>query len=397
MNRIGELEFNYIKEVLDTQFRSSKGANMMKRLEEKFSQQFGGGTAIAMVNGTATMHAALEAAGIGPGDEVIVPPLTMASTAFCVLQANATPVFADVDPDTFQICSQSIEKNITKNTRAIITVALYGLSPDMDPIMTLAKKHSLIVIEDNAECFLGFYKGKVVGSIGDFASFSFQSSKHLTAGEGGILLSNNKDYSTRCRLVQSLGYGALTGENAKITKADIQSPEYFRHINMGWNYRMSELCCAVALAQTERISALVDKRKLAGQKFNEILSDASQLVKLQEFDSGVYEHSYWAFPFVLNTDRVSWKDFRVKFMANGGDAFYGAWQLTYNEPCFKTGQLLGRENFISKDNLNKYKFEKCKNAEHIQPKLIALKTNYWNDTDLDVQLIALNKTIKELL
>ena len=197
--RLAGNESNYVLEVLSTEFRSSSGATMMRRLEEAFAKRFESTYAISFVNGTATMHAALEAMSIGPGDEVIVPPLTMSATTFAVLQANATPVFADVDFDTFQIDASSIAERITPRTRAIITVALYGLSPDMDPIMDLAKKHNLFVIEDNAECFLGKYKGRLVGTLGHCSSFSFQSSKHLTSGEGGIVLTEDKELAERIR------------------------------------------------------------------------------------------------------------------------------------------------------------------------------------------------------
>lgn len=166
IQRIGERERQYVAEVLDTDFRSSSGSTMMRRLEEAFSQRFGMQYGISFVNGTSTMHAALEAMGVGEGDEVIVPPLTMSATSFAVLQANATPVFADVDARTFQIDPESIRARITPNTKAIITVALYGLSPDMDPIMALAAEHGLKVIEDNAECFLGEYKGRLAGTLG---------------------------------------------------------------------------------------------------------------------------------------------------------------------------------------------------------------------------------------
>ena len=131
-------ELKYVQEVLATDFRSSMGSGFMRRLEQAFGERFGSPYAISFVNGTATMHAALEAWGIGPGDEVIVPPLTMSATTFAVLQAGATPVFADVDPETFQIDPESIAERVTPRTRAIITVALYGLSPDMDAIMAVA-------------------------------------------------------------------------------------------------------------------------------------------------------------------------------------------------------------------------------------------------------------------
>jgi perosamine synthetase len=242
--RIGANELTYVQEVLRTEFRSSSGSTFMRRLEEAFAKRFNSTYAISFVNGTATM-----AMGVGPGDEVIVPPLTMSATTFAVLQANATPVFADVDPETFQIDSASIAARITPRTKAIITVALYGLSPDMDPIMALAKQHGLKVIEDNAECFLGEYKGRLVGTLGHCSSFSFQSSKHLTSGEGGIVLTEDRELAENIRKVQSLGYAGVGATKARITKKDIQDPDYSRHVTMGWNYRMPELCCAVALAQ----------------------------------------------------------------------------------------------------------------------------------------------------
>ncbi len=117
--------------------------------------------------------------GVGLGDEVFVPPLTMSSTTYGVLHANATPVFADVDPETFVISAESIEKCITPRTKAIVVVSLFGLAPDFDAINAIAKKHNLAVIENDAQCFLGKYKGKIVGTLGDIASFSFQSSKHI--------------------------------------------------------------------------------------------------------------------------------------------------------------------------------------------------------------------------
>ena len=162
-NRIFGNERKYVEEVLQKEFRTSSGAEMMKRLEAEFAIQFDSKYAISFINGTATMHAVLEAMGIGNGDEVIVPPLTMSATTFAVLQSGATPIFADVHEKTFQIDPKSIEARLTERTKAIITVALYGLSPDMDPICSIAEKNGLYVIEDNAECFLGRYKGKIAG------------------------------------------------------------------------------------------------------------------------------------------------------------------------------------------------------------------------------------------
>ena len=149
IQRVGEKERQYVEEVLSNNFRSSAGYKMTKRLEDAFAEKFGVNYAVAFCNGTATLHAALEVLGVREGDEVIVPPLTMSSTTFCVLQANATPVFADVDPDTFQIDAKSIESKITSKTKAIIPVSLYGLAPDFDAIKAVAKKHNLAILEDD--------------------------------------------------------------------------------------------------------------------------------------------------------------------------------------------------------------------------------------------------------
>ena len=179
IERISNIEKKYINEVLDNNFRTSSGSALNTRLEKKFSELYGTKYSISFINGTATMHAILLAKGIGKGDEVIVPPLTMASTTFAVLQVGATPIYADVDSLTYQIDPKSIEKKITNKTKAIITVALYGLSPDMDEIMKLASDKNIFVLEDNAETMKSYYKGKLAGTIGHAASLAFKAQNIL--------------------------------------------------------------------------------------------------------------------------------------------------------------------------------------------------------------------------
>jgi perosamine synthetase len=385
-------ELKYLKEVLESDFRSSLGSTMMSRFERSFADRFGVEYAISFVNGTATMHAALEAKGIGPGDEVIVPPLTMSATTFAVLQANATPVFADVEEDTFQISARSIAARVTSRTRAIITVALYGLSPDMDAINDIARKHKLFVIEDNAECFLGRYKGRLVGTLADCASFSFQSSKHVTSGEGGVLITQDVQLAEDVRRVQSLGYAGVGAKKGKITKKDIQDPNYSRHVVMGWNYRMAELCAAVALAQVENLEALVRSRVDAARLFSEAAREADWLVP--QHVGADYEHTYWTWVALLKRTDVSWHAFRDRFVEFGGDGIYAAWKLTYLEPMFEKMHLLGRERFISAENRAAYKAGLCPAAERIQPRLLQFKTNYWNLDDAARQAEILRRTIR---
>lgn len=385
-------ENKYIQEVLNEEFRSSSGATMMRRLEQKFAEVYGVEYAISFVNGTATMHAALEAMGIGPGDEVIVPPLTMSATTFAVLHANATPIFADVDPRTFQISPKSIIERTTDKTKAIITVALYGMSPDMDPIMEHARSKGIFVLEDNAECFLGEYKGNLVGTIGDCASFSFQSSKHLSSGEGGMIITNNGELATKIRQVQSLGYAGVGAKKAKISKEDIQNPNYSRHVSMGWNYRMPELCCAVALAQTENIEDLVGIRVQAAKIFEQASAEHHDWFVPQFVPEGV-KNTYWTWVVRLDPSVVSWKDFYDKFVSLGGDGPYGAWKLTYLEPMFQNRTLLGREDFIDSKRLEEYRPGLCPVAEALQGQLLQFKTNYWDLSEAEKQAEILRKTL----
>jgi len=390
--RIFGNEIRYLECVLAGEFRSSSTSNMGQRLEQEFARKFDSDYGIGFVNGTATMHAALEAWGIGVGDEVIVPALTMAATTFAVLQANATPVFVDVDPETFQISVESIKKNISSKTRAIITVSLYGLSPDMDPILELAEVNNLLVIEDNAECFLGRYKGRMVGALGHCASFSFQSSKHLSCGEGGIVITKDLDFAERIRKVQSLGYAGISARKSKMTKADIQSPDYSRHMSLGWNYRLSELCSAVALAQLENIEALVGRRMSVARAFEQAVSGFEDWFIPQKVGPD-YVHSYWTWAARLERSDISWNCFRDRFLSLGGDGVYSAWKPAYLEPMFKDRRLLGRDRFISRENLSRYDYGCCPIAEALQRKLFQFKTNYWRMEDAQRQAKILKETL----
>jgi perosamine synthetase len=359
--------------------------SFVTRLEAAFAEKFDCQYAVSHTNGTATLHSALAAVGVKAGDEVIVPPLTMASTSLAVLHQQAIPVFADIDPKTFLIDPESVRQRITPRTKAIITVALYGLSPDMDPILEAARQNGLAVIEDDAQCFLGRYKGRVAGSIGDLASFSFQNSKHITCGEGGIVTTNSFDYADRVARFASLGYG-LVGAGAgksRIDKRAIVHPSFKRHVSLGFNYRMSELCAAVSYAQLERLDEFVAWRKRCAAAFEQVVCGCSWLKP--QYVGPEYEHSYWAYVLKLDADTtgITWQQFYDKFQEQGGDGFYGAWSLTHLEPVFQDGSLGV-----------KYQAGICPVAEATQPYLIQLKTNYGDQAMIDRQAEALAKTIR---
>ena len=396
MKRISELEKKYVLEVLESEFSSSRFVNMTRKFEEEFAKFYDSKYAISFINGTSTMHAALEALDIGVGDEVIVPPLTMSATTFAVLHANATPVFADVDLDTFQMSIDSVKSRITENTKAVIPVGLYGGCADLVELVNLCGPKGIHIIEDNAEVMGSTLHGKKVGTFGLTSSFSLQSSKHLTSGEGGVLITDDVDFAQKVRRVQSLGYAGVGATKSKISKAEIQSPDYSRHVSMGWNYRMPELCAAVGLAQIQRVDELVSIRTTTGELFSKAAAGFEELLKPQKMvDNST--NTYWTWAAQLNLDKVDWNTFRKLFKDNGGDDFYGAWKLTYLEPFFQDKNLLGREKFIKPEYFSSYREGLCPNAEFLQPRLVQLKTNYWEIDQAKVQAEALNRTLNQLI
>ena len=396
IERIGATERKYVEEMLASQFSNSKNPGMLTRFEKAFAEKVGTKYAIAHVNGTTTLHSALFAAGVRAGDEVITTPLTMSSPAFSILQADAVPVFADVVEDTLQIDPASIEKCITPRTKAIMPIALYGLAPEMDEIMAIAKKHNLIVIEDNAETFMSTYKGKVIGSIGHLSSYSLQATKHITAGEGGVVCTNDGDMADAVRRFSVLGYSTVSRNTGKITKDDIQNPNFSRHVQMGYNYRMPELCAAVALGQLEHADELVQRRIDVAHLFIDAMKDCEWLKPQMTPDYSV--NSYWALAVRLTNPKIEWAAFRKKFMELGGDGVYAAWKLSYLEPMFQkaTRDFSGKEKVIEatyKGELQKWEARLCPVAERVQKQILAFKTNYWDWSRAEAQAEILKKTI----
>jgi perosamine synthetase len=300
----------------------------------------------------------------------------MASTAFAVVHAGATPVFADVDARAWTLDADAVRRVLTQNTKAIMPVSLFGAAPDMDALMQVAREHGLFVLEDAAECFLGTYGGRTIGTIGDAGSYSLQSSKHLTSGEGGVIVTDDEDLADRIRRFSGLGYAALGATTGKIARETIQDPDYIRHVSVGFNYRMPELCAAVALAQTERIDELVAVRVRAAESLNEAASTAGWLTPQTVLPGS--RHTYWSYAVALDHPDITWHEFRDAFVAEGGDGIYAAWRLNYREPAFED-----LAEGVS-----------CPVAERLQSRLLAFKTNYWSEVELEEQAEALTRTIQ---
>jgi len=384
--RIGRRELEYIRKAL----RSGLTGKMNQELEREFARKFGIRYSIGVNSGTSALHCCLAAMDVGPGDEVIVPPLTFASTAFAALYQGAVPIFADVDPETFTIDPDDVKKKVTSRTKVILTVALYGLSAEMDPILEIAESRGLFVLEDCAQCYLGEYKGKLAGTMGDMAIFSFERSKHMTTGNGGMIITDDEELAEKARKFSVLGYSTSKAgiHQSKPPKEVIQDPEFDRHLFVAPNYRLPEICAAMALAQLERLDEFVRKRVEIAKLYREAVEDCSWL-KPQKTPEG-FVNSYWTYAMKLEGDDrgISWQSFRKEFLEEGGDPFYAAWKLTYMEPA-----LLGTR---FKGHNVRYKKGLCPVAEDLQPRLMQLKTNYGAVKYAEEQASALKRAIQKL-
>ena len=389
-------ELDYIKKVLQSESWSATGGSWNQALEKAFARKIGTRYGVALNSGTSTLHAAIEAAGVKPGDEVISPAITVMMDTTATLHANAVPVYVDVDPDTFTIDLKDTERKITSKTKVIITVGIYGLSPDMNPIMKLAKKHGIVVIEDNAQCFMNMYKGRMAGTIGHMSSYSFENTKHISCGEGGIVLTDNEKYAEMVRKIGGHGFKNLKAEEGRIRlNAEIfQNPNYKRHDELGWNYRLNEFSAAIALAQLERGEELVDMRIKSAKLFMDVMADTDIFVP-QKIPEG-YTHSYYTIGVLYKGEEsrgVSWSEFRKAYVEAGGDGIYGAWSVPYLEPMMTERKYVKRCPWVY-ENVH-YEPGLCPVAEGIQKQLMQFKSNYRDMKLAEMKADILHKVIKK--
>tara|TARA_B100000902_G_C27292415_1_gene907916 strand:- start:733 stop:1959 length:1227 start_codon:yes stop_codon:yes gene_type:complete len=389
-------ELSNLKNLLDRDFSAGSDNFMSEKFENLFAKIHKQKYAISSNSGTSTLHQALHAFGVGHGDEVIIPSLTVAMCGFVIWQCGAVPVYADVDKDTFLIDPKDIEKKITKKTKAIMVVHLYGLMCDMDEILRIAKKHKLKVLEDCAQCYLGYdNKKRMSGTVGDVGSWSLESSKHISSNEGGILTTNSKYLSYKMRKFGGLGFTNITANSGKvrIDKNKFQDPNWKRHDEFGYNYRMSEICASVALAQTKRLRYFVKKRQLAARELLRVIKKTDTKILIPQKVPKNFIHSYFTFPVIFNgKGKISWKKFREKFVSFGGDGIYSAWQTVNNEPCFYNVRKKGLYSGSMKLS-NSYGWGETPVAIEIQKKLMQFTTNQKNTREIKIQSIALFKTL----
>lgn len=278
-------EKKYLLECIDTGWISSEGA-FVNQFEEQFAAKVDRRYGIAVSNGSAALDVAIAALEIGQGDEVILPTFTIISCAAAIVRSGAKPVVIDCDPVTWNMDVSQIEGKITSKTKAIMIVHIYGLPVDLEPLLAIAHKHGLKIIEDAAEMHGQTYKDFPCGSFGDISTFSFYSNKHITTGEGGMLVTNNAEIATRCRSLRNLCF---------------QPQQRFLHEELGWNYRMTNLQAALGIAQLERIDEFVIRKHTMGRKYTELLADIPGL-QLPVAKTDYANNIYWVFGLVLKDE-----------------------------------------------------------------------------------------------
>jgi len=278
-------EKKYLCECIDTGWISSEGP-FVQKLEREFASFVGRKHGIAVCNGSAALDAAILALKLSVGDEVILPSFTIISCAAAVVRAGLKPVVVDSDPLTFNMDVKEVEKKITKRTRAIMPVHIYGLPVDMDPILALAKKHNLRIVEDAAEQIGQTYNGKLCGSFGDLSAFSFYPNKHITTGEGGIIVTDDDALAERCRSIRNLCF---------------KPEKRFLHDELGYNFRMTNLQAAIGVAQIEQLEVFLKKKRQVGQWYNELLRELPY-IELPMPNTLYADNIYWVYSIVLKDE-----------------------------------------------------------------------------------------------
>ncbi|MDO8803073.1 MAG: DegT/DnrJ/EryC1/StrS family aminotransferase [Elusimicrobiota bacterium] len=278
-------ELAYVTECIKTGWISSAG-RFIEQFEQKWSAYCGMEHGVSMCNGTVALQAAVAALELKPGDEIIMPSFTIISCALAAVYNGAKPVLVDCDPETWTMDPAAIEAKINPKTRAIMPVHIYGHPCDMDPILALAKKHSLAVIEDAAEAHGAEYKGRKCGSFGDISCFSFYANKIITAGEGGMALTSNPVYAERLKAQRNLCF---------------RPERRFFHTELGHNFRITNMQAAVALAQMEQIEEFLKKKRAMARAYQEKLKGVKGLTLPVEKDWA--KNVYWMYGLVLDGSR----------------------------------------------------------------------------------------------
>lgn len=370
-----------------------KNGEIVRQFETEFAQYVGAKFAVALVNGTATLHTALVALGVKPGDRVALPPLTMSSTTLAVLHAGATPVFRDVDPQTWLMHAEP-------DDTIVMPVELYGLQITNGSMSYRDTTKRRFVYDGAQALYRGMrYQGELASAL---RSYSFQASKILPTGEGGMLVTDDEALATKAREFSSLGY-RLGARSPRIDPATLKSPTFERHHSVGYNYRMNDLTAAEGLKQLARANELLEDRFRCACRYADAIAGCSWITAQHVPEN--WRHDYWAFAIkvedsmpIIYADRVVFGDdasTRSRLLAElvvkyGGERPYPAWRLTYHEPAFRMLHM----GWHARPQNSGVVVPNCPNAESLQPRLLQLQTNDLASAERNAA--ALKKAIQEV-
>jgi perosamine synthetase len=319
----------YLTECIDTGWISSEGP-FVRKFEEMFSGRMGRKYGVAVSNGSVALDAAVIALGIKENDEVIMPAFTIISCASAITRVGAIPVLIDAHPQTWNMDVEQIEAKITHKTKAIMVVHIYGLPVDMDKVLELARKYDLKIIEDAAEEIGQLYKDKHIGSFGDISCFSFYPNKHITTGEGGMILTDNEELAEKCRSLRNLCF----------------IPEKrFYHDELGYNYRLTNMQAALGVAQLERLDSFIEKKRWIGRKYNELLADLNDKLELPVFQTDYAQNIYWVYGMILRDNVPFEAEEMIKKLGEKGIGARPFFWCMHEQPVFKKMGLFENEQY----------------------------------------------------
>ncbi len=379
----GDAEIEQVTEVIRSGHLSRVGGPKTAAVEEKFARLLGVKHALAVTSGTAAIHTAIGTINPNPGDEIITTPVTDMGTIIGIIYQNAIPIFADVVPGGYHLDPESVRRKITPRTKAIIVVHLWGMAADMDAFLEMGREHGIAIIEDCAQAYLTSYRGRLAGTMGDLGCFSMQQSKHLTCGDGGLLVTNRDDLATRARLFADKGWDRSSGGRG--------------HIFLGLNYRISELQSAVALAQLDKVEGFVSRRRALGDRLTAAISGIPGLHP--PADSASSGNTYWFYPV-----RIVEKEFgmsRDRFVEALTAEGVPAWIWLDGKPIYAYDALREQRTFGDSHHpfdspyvsqRVEYPPGLCPNAEQTLRELVTLTVHeFYTEQDVDDMAAAIRK------
>ena len=398
-NSIGKKEQDAVQEVMKTGVLSRYlaswgedffGGEKVQEFERACEKYFSVKHAITVNSWSSGLTAAIGALDIEPGDEIIVSPWTMTASATAILHWNAIPVFADIDPKTFCLDPESVEKNISKYTKAIMSVDIFGQSADVDELNKIAKKYNIPIISDTAQAPGAIYKNKYAGTITQIGGFSLNYHKHIHTGEGGILVTNDDDYADRMRLIRN---------HAEVVIEDMGRKDLNNMI--GYNFRLGEIESAIGIEQLKKLQSSIERRQKIAKKLTSSLGKLNGLI-LPEIPKG-QTHVYYVYPMILDINHIKIPRDRVvdAIVAEGVPGMMKNYQTIHLLPIYQKKIAYGKKGFpwtLSKRKIS-YKKGICPNAEDLNDnKFIGFNMCMYEMTDEDVGLVidAFTKVWKNL-